>query len=124
MSDLKNIYVPKVADEGWFRGYDGRKVPVPNAHKTLAGILQNGESCLMKHSLIKWHDRARKEGLKFKMVGFIHDEYQVEVIGTKEEAELLGKIQADCMLETGVELGFKIPTPGSFDVGKNWAETH
>ena len=124
LSDLKNIYVPKVADEGWFRGYDGRKVPVPNAHKTLAGILQNGESCLMKHSLIKWHDRARKEGLKFKMVGFIHDEYQVEVIGTKEEAELLGKIQADCMLETGVELGFKIPTPGSFDVGKNWAETH
>ena len=122
--NLKNQYVPKVADHGWFRGYDGRKVPVPNAHKTLAGILQNGEACLMKHSLLKWHDRARKQGLKFKMVGFIHDEYQVEVIGTEEEAKLLGKIQSDCMLETGEELGFKIPTPGSFDIGKNWAETH
>jgi hypothetical protein len=28
------------------------------------------------------------------------------------------------MLATGQELGFKIPTPGSYDVGKNWAETH
>jgi DNA polymerase-1 len=122
--NLKNQYVPKVAEHGWFKGYDGRKVPVPNAHKTLAGILQNGESCLMKHSLLRWHDRARKQGLKFKMVGFIHDEYQVEVIGTEEEARLLGKIQSECMLETGEDLGFKIPTPGSFDIGKNWAETH
>ena len=122
--NLKNQLVPYIADQGYFTGYDGRRVPVPNAHKTLAGMLQNGEACLMKHSLLKWHDRARKEGIKFKMVGFIHDEYQVEVTGTEEEARLLGKIQSDCMLETGEELGFKIPTPGSYDVGKNWAETH
>ena len=43
------------------------------------------------------------------------------VIGTEEEAKRLGQIQADCMLEAGQELGFKIPTPGSYDVGKNWA---
>ena len=121
---LKNQLVPYIAKQGYFTGYDGRKVPVPNAHKTLAGILQNGEACLMKHSLLKWHDKARQEGINFKMVGFIHDEYQVEVIGTKEEAKRLGQIQADCMLETGQELGFKIPTPGSYDIGKNWAETH
>jgi len=46
------------------------------------------------------------------------------VIGTKEEAEALGKLQADCMLEVGQELGFRIPTPGSYDVGKNWLDTH
>jgi DNA polymerase I-like protein with 3'-5' exonuclease and polymerase domains len=95
-----------------------------NMKEALAGILQNGEACLMKHSLLKWHDKARQEGINFKMVGFIHDEYQVEVIGTEEEAKRLGQIQADCMLETGQELGFKIPTPGSYDIGKNWAETH
>jgi DNA polymerase-1 len=122
--NLKNQLVPYIAEQGYFTGYDGRKVPVPNAHKTLAGILQNGEACLMKHSLLKWHDKARQEGINFKMVGFIHDEYQVEVIGTEEEAKRLGQIQADCMLETGQELGFKIPTPGSYDIGKNWAETH
>ena len=122
--NLKNQLVPYVAEQGYFTGYDGRKVPVPNAHKTLAGMLQNGEACLMKHSLLKWHDRARQEGINFKMVGFIHDEYQVEVTGTEEEARLLGKIQSDCMLETGEDLGFRIPTPGSYDIGKNWAETH
>jgi hypothetical protein len=122
--NLKNQLVPYIADQGYFTGYDGRRVPVPNAHKTLAGILQNGEACLMKHSLLKWHDKARQEGINFKMVGFIHDEYQVEVTGTEEEAKRLGQIQADCMLETGQELGFKIPTPGSYDIGKNWAETH
>ena len=122
--DLKNKYIKQVGENGWFKGYDGRKVKVPNTHKALAGILQNGEACLMKHTLLRWHDVARKEGINFKMVGFIHDEYQVEVIGTKEEAERLGQIQAQCMLETGQELGFKIPTPGSYDVGKNWAETH
>jgi DNA polymerase I-like protein with 3'-5' exonuclease and polymerase domains len=121
---LKNRLVPYIADQGFFVGYDGRKVPVPSAHKTLAGILQNGEACLMKHSLLKWHKQARKEGINFKMVGFIHDEYQVEVVGTREEAERLGQIQAKSMLETGEELGFKIPTPGSYDIGKNWAETH
>jgi len=122
--NLKNQLVPYIAEQGYFTGYDGRRVPVPNAHKTLAGILQNGEACLMKHSLLKWHSRARQEGIKFKMVGFIHDEYQVEVTGTEEEAKRLGQIQADCMLETGQDLGFKIPTPGSYDIGKNWAETH
>ena len=122
--DLKNRLIPYVGEQGYFTGYDGRKVPVPSAYKALAGMLQNGESCLMKHTLLRWHDVARKEGINFKMVGFIHDEYQVEVIGTKEEAEHLGKLQAQCMLEVGQDLGFKIPTPGSYDVGKNWAETH
>lgn len=124
LSQLKNQMIPFIAEQGYFTGYDGRKVLVPNAHKVLAGILQNGESILMKHALLKWHSRAREQGFNFKMVGFIHDEYQTEIIGTKEEAEALGKLQAECLLETGQELGFIIPTPGSFDVGKNWAETH
>lgn len=121
---LKKELVPYIAERGWFTGYDGRKVVVPNEHKTLAGILQSGESVLMKHTLLRFHDTARKEGIRFKMVGFIHDEYQVEVIGSKEEAEHLGSIVAKSMSDIGVELGFKIPTPGSADVGRNWAETH
>jgi len=28
------------------------------------------------------------------------------------------------MKETGQELGFRIPTPGSYDVGLNWLDTH
>jgi len=124
LAQLKNKLIPAVGEKGYFTGYDGRKVKVPSTHKALAGMLQSAESILMKHTLLKWTSEARKLGINFKLVGFIHDEYQTEVIGTKEEAEALGKLQADCMLEVGQELGFRIPTPGSYDVGKNWLDTH
>lgn len=121
---LKNELVPYVAKQGYFTGYDGRKVLVPSKHKTLAGILQNGETVLMKHSLLNFHAKLRKTDIRFKLVGFIHDEMQVEVIGSKEEAEFVGQTIADTMLQTGVDLGFKIPTPGSYDIGKTWSDTH
>ena len=124
LAKLKNKLIPTVGEQGYFTGYDGRKVIIPSEHKALAGILQSAESVLMKHTLLRWTSEARKLGINFKLVGFIHDEYQTEVIGTKEEAEALGKLQADCMLDVGQELGFKIPTPGSYDVGKNWLDTH
>lgn len=124
LAQLKNKLIPAVGDQGYFTGYDGRKVIVPSTHKALAGMLQSAESILMKHTLLRWTTQARNAGINFKLVGFIHDEYQTEVIGTREEAEELGKIQADCMLEVGEDLGFKIPTPGSYDVGNNWLDTH
>lgn len=124
LSQLKNKLIPAVGEQGWFTGYDGRKVIIPSEYKALAGMLQSAESVLMKHTLIKWTTEARKQKFNFKLVGFIHDEYQTEVIGTKEEAEALGQLQADCMLSVGEELGFKIPTPGSYDVGNNWLDTH
>ena len=121
---LKNELIPYIWEQKYFKGYDGRKVVVPSKHKTLAGMLQNGETVLMKHALLRWHEKARAEGIRFKMVGFIHDEYQVEVQGEKEEAERMGQLISDTLLETGQDLGFLIPTPGTYDVGKNWAETH
>ena len=124
LATLKGQLVPELAERGYFKGYDGRKVLVPNQHKTLAGMLQSGESVLMKHTLINFHNKARKEGINFKMVTFVHDEFQIEVKGTRQEAEHLGKIVATAMAETGKYLGFKIPTPGSYDVGRNWYETH
>ena len=124
MSRLKKTIVPYIAEQGYFTGYDGRKVLVPSEYKTLAGLLQSGESVLMKHTLIDFHSKARKEGINFRMVGFIHDEFQIEVKGSKEEAEHLGQLVSDTMRQTGTNLGFKIPTPGSYSVGLSWLETH
>jgi len=121
---LKKKLIPHIGEQGYFKGYDGRKVKVPSEYKVLAGLLQSGESVLMKHTLLNFHEKARKEGINFKMVAFVHDEMQVEVIGTREEAEHLGNLIATTMTETGEELGFRIPTPGSYDVGRTWLETH
>lgn len=124
LSALKRKLVPHIADKGFFLGYDGRKVKVPSEHKTLAGILQSGESVLMKHTLINFHAKARAELINFKMVGFIHDEYQIEVRGTEEEARHMGNLVATTMTQTGEDLGFRIPTPGSYDIGRTWLDTH
>jgi DNA polymerase-1 len=124
LAQMKRRLIPYIAEQGYFKGYDDRKVKVPSEYKTLAGILQSGESVLMKHTLLNFHADARKEGIDFKMVAFVHDEYQIEVKGTKEEAEHLGKLVATTMLRTGEELGFRIPTPGDYNVGRNWADTH
>ena len=121
---LKKKLIPHIGEQGYFKGYDGRKVKVPSEYKVLAGLLQSGESVLMKHTLLNFHEKARKEGINFKMVAFVHDEMQVEVIGTREEAEHLGNLIATTMTETGEELGFRIPTPGSYDIGRTWYDTH
>jgi DNA polymerase I len=93
LSDLKKKVIPHVAKRGWFRGLDGRKVPVPSEHKALAGMLQNGEAVVMKHSAITWTTAARKLGIKYKLVTWPHDEWQTEVEGSMNDAELLGNIR-------------------------------
>ena len=124
LSGLKNELLPFIADRGWFTGYDGRKVLVPSLHKTLAGILQNGEAVVMKHAILRGLKEIKASGINAKIVGFIHDETQTEVNGTKEEADEVGRIQKQAIADTGVELGFMCPLLGSADVGRTWNDTH
>lgn len=124
LAKLKRQVIPMIAERGWFKGLDGRKVKVPSEHKTLAGLLQNGEAVVMKHSALLWNRRAREKGLNFKLVTWPHDEWQTEVQGSKEEAELLGSIQRQSIVDTGKNLSIMCPLAGSTDIGRNWFETH
>lgn len=124
LTPFKSRMLPAIADKGWFTGYDGRKVMVPNLHKTLAGILQNGESVVMKHAKVKWHSDLRGDGINYKPLSWVHDEWQTEVIGSKEEALHVKQVQENSIAWAGKELGFLIDTPGSGSIGSNWAETH
>lgn len=124
LSRLKKQVIPYIADRGWFEGLDGRRVKVPSEHKTLAGLLQNGEAVVMKHSALLWNKRAKEQGFKFKLVTWPHDEWQTEVYGTKERAEELGSIQRQSIVDTGKNLSILCPLAGSTDIGRNWYETH
>jgi DNA polymerase-1 len=121
---LKNQLMPYIAEKGFFTGYDGRKVVVPNLHKTLAGILQNGEKVVMTHSRLRADKILKSDGINFNWVGFIHDENQTEVRGTMEEAEYVKTVQIQAIVDTGVELGFLCPLAGSGSIGKDWSQTH
>jgi DNA polymerase I len=124
LHELKHKVIPYVAKRGWFRGLDGRKVPVPSEHKTLAGMLQSGESVVVKHWCLDWVQKARAEGIKFKLIDIVHDETQTEVMSGREDAERLVKIQAQSMVDTGVKLGVYCPLAAESEVGLTWAETH
>jgi len=124
LSDLKKKRIPEIARRGWFKGLDGRRVKVPNEHKTLAGMLQNGESVIMKHSAIQWVRQAKHEGIDFKLVTWPHDEWQTEVSGTKDTAEYLGSMQRQSIVDTGEKFSMVCPLAGSTDIGYNWKDTH
>ena len=124
LAELKKKVIPHIAKRGWFRGLDGRKVVVPSQHKALAGMLQNGESVIMKHSTINWISKAIRSNLMFKLVTWPHDEWQTEVFGSYSAAEELGEIQRQSIVDTGVKFGMICPLAGSTDIGYNWRDTH
>lgn len=124
LKPLKDQLIPYIAKRKWFTGYDGRKVIVPNEHKTLAGILQNSEAVVMKHSQVLWSRQLREDGINFKPLTWVHDEWQSEVIGSREEAEHVREVQKKSITTVGENLGFKIRLDGSGSIGRNWAETH
>lgn len=124
LAELKNSMIPHIAQRGWFKGYDGRKVIVPSKHKTLAGMLQNGESTIMKHAALLWVQRAKEEGIDFKLCTWPHDEWQTEVSGGAEVADRLGSIQRQSIVDVGVKFNMMCPLAGSTDVGLNWYDTH
>jgi DNA polymerase-1 len=124
LSKLKRNVIPKIAERGYFRGYDGRKVPVPSEHHTLAGMLQNGESTIMKYAALRWTSEANRLGFNYRLCTWPHDEWQTAIKGTQEEAEHLGLIQRQAIEWAGTELGLLCPLAGSTDIGRNWLDTH
>jgi len=124
LSKLKKQRIPEIAKRGWFKGLDGRRVKVPSQHKTLAGMLQNGEAVIMKHAALQWTYRAKRQWIDYKLVTWPHDEWQTEVTGSKRDAELLGEIQRESIVDTGKKFDMICPLAGSTDIGKNWRDTH
>ena len=124
LAKLKKNVIPEIASRGYFRGYDGRKVVVPNEHKTLAGMLQNGETLVMKYATRRWREQAKQEGLDFKICTWVHDEWQTEVRGSYQDAERLAQIQCDAIQWAGLHLGIMCPLEGESSIGKSWKDTH
>jgi len=124
LANLKKKVIPHIAKRGWFKGMDGRKVIVPSEHKTLAGMLQNGESVIMKHSALQWVRQAKAKHIDFKLVTWPHDEWQTEVCGNYATAEELGALQRQSFVDTGEKFNMVCPLAGSTDIGRNWRDTH
>jgi DNA polymerase-1 len=119
---LKNTVIPRDAKRGYFIGLDGRLVPCSSEHHMLGGYLQNGEATLMKRACIKWRTKLKSEGIWFRHVNFIHDEFQTEA--NLGEGDIVGAIQAESIKLAGEELQTNCPMLGQYKLGRNWLETH
>lgn len=124
LREFKEYKIPELADRGYFIGYDGRPVMCTSAHKMLAGILQCGESVVMKWANRIWDARLTKEKIWFKQVNDVHDEWQTETENCMETARYVAKVQCDSIRQAGEELGVKCRLDGSSSIGRNWKETH
>lgn len=124
LKTLKENTIPRDARRGYFEGLDGRYVVCDSEHLMLAGYLQNGEATIMKHANVLWRSRLNDEGVWFKQVNFVHDEWQTKVRNSLTLAEKVGKIQAQAITDVGVMLNLNCPLSGSSSYGYNWLETH
>lgn len=124
LAQLKERDIPRDAKRGYFVGFDGRLVKCDSEHHMLAGYLQNGEACIMKHANVKWQETLKDEPFRWWQVNFVHDEFQTEVAGTEAQALHVGQVQADCIKLVGEEFALNCPMAGTFRIGRDWYDTH
>lgn len=123
LKKLKTGMIPRDARRGYFIGLDGRKVLCDSEHLMLAGYLQNAEAIITKMWIREWTTKAREAGLWFRLVDYVHDETQTEVLN-KEDAEKLISIQKQAMKDVSEELNLFCPMDTESDIGRSWADTH
>lgn len=133
---VKEELIPEDAKRGFFQGFDGRWVKIfgedfsARRHFTLAGYLQCGEVCVVKHAVRKAYNDLKEMGVPFKLVNIVHDEIQAEV-PSYDIGVIVGDTFADAIRWAGEDLNLRCPMAGSVlnahgerAIGTNWLFTH
>lgn len=124
LAKLRRQVIPSDARRGYFQSFDGRLVACNSEHLMMAGYLQTGEACVMKHANLLWRRRADELGIVYRQVNFVHDEYQTEVKGSYETAARLGSIQRAAISAVGRQFKLNCPMAGDTKIGRTWYDTH
>jgi len=118
--------VATASKRGYLVGLDGRHLPIRSEHSALNTLLQSAGAVVMKVALVEFvRDMALSGyawGDDYAVVGWIHDEFQIEC--RAELAERVGNGAVSSIGWAGERLGFRCPLAGEFRAGSSWAETH
>ena len=114
--------VERASAKGYVRGLDGRKIFIRSSHAALNSLLQGAGAIVMKKALVLFDDKLKSNNLNAKIVANIHDEWQVEALA--QDAELVGELGIDAIVEAGVALELNCQLDGEYNVGDDWSETH
>lgn len=133
---VREVDIRRDARRGYFQGFDGRFVRIwggdedERRHFCLGGYLQAGEAVVMKMATILWRQQLRKAGIWFRIVNFVHDEWQIEIEEDYELGRQVAHIVSGSLATVGADLGLHCPMKGSTrndhgeTIGKNWLQTH
>lgn len=111
--------------DGWINGLDGAPIFIKLEHTLLVYTLQSDEAIFMSGAynfLNKKLEAKYKRGADFEIVGWIHDEFQVEC--RREIAEDVAKISEASIAASSKFYKLEVPQEGEADIGINWSETH
>ena len=111
--------------DGWINGLDGAPIFIKLEHTLLVYTLQSDEAIFMSGAynfLNKKLEAKYKRGVDFEIVGWIHDEFQVEC--RREIAEDVAKISEASIAASSKFYKLEVPQEGEADIGINWSETH
>jgi DNA polymerase-1 len=110
------------SQRGYLRGLDGRCLHIRSEHSALNTLLQSAGAVVMKKALAIFTEYAPKWNLTYKLLGSIHDEYQLEA--PEKHADKVGWLMVESIKAAGIALDLKCPLDGEYKIGNNWAETH
>jgi DNA polymerase I len=83
-------------------------------------LLQGAGAIAMKQALVIFSESIKPYNAK--IVGNIHDEWQVEV--PEEHADTVGKLGVEAIIAAGLHFEMRCPLDGEYSIGDNWSETH
>ena len=121
LADLREK-VSTAAQRGYLRGLDGRRLWIRSDHAALNTLLQSAGAIVMKKALAIFLEYAPQWKLDCKLVGSIHDEYQIEA--REDHAEKTGILMVESIKAAGIAFNMRCPLDGEYKIGNNWAETH
>jgi len=110
------------SQRGHLRGLDGRCLHVRSEHSALNTLLQSAGAVVMKKALAIFSQYAPKWNLDYKLLGSIHDEYQLEA--RADHADKVGYLMVESIKAAGLAFEMNCPLDGEYKIGNNWAETH
>lgn len=114
--------VANAAGRGFLRGLDGRRLWIRSEHAALNTLLQSAGAVVMKKALDIFTEYAERWKLDYKLLGSIHDEYQIEAAA--KDAQNVGYLMVESIKAAGVHFEMRCPLDGEYKIGDNWAHTH
>jgi DNA polymerase-1 len=117
-----------VAQRGWLKGLDGRKLHVRSEHAALNTLLQSFGAVVAKEWIVGIDRKLSQMGLShgwdgdYAFCAWVHDE--VQIAARAEIAEKVAEVCISAARAAGEHFNLRIRIDAAAKIGNNWAETH